>query len=60
MNYHGGEIAKNATDYGLYEEPLTIYKKYEQHAMNINVLVEHIAPVDRGFDYAYKVNRPEV
>lgn len=59
-NYDAGEIAKIATDHGLYEEALTIYKKYDQHAMAINVLVEHIVSIDRGFDYANKVNRPEV
>ena len=59
---YADEIAKIATDHGLYEEALTIYKKYEQHAMAINVLVEHIVSIDRGLDYAFKVNRlgPEV
>ncbi|EGN91992.1 hypothetical protein SERLA73DRAFT_99912 [Serpula lacrymans var. lacrymans S7.3] len=60
QNYDSGEIAKIATDHGLYEEALTIYKKYEQHAMAINVLVEHIVSIDRGLDYANKVNKPEV
>jgi len=50
-NYDAGEIAKIATYHGLYEEALTIYKKYDQHAMAINVLVEHIVSIDRGFDY---------
>jgi hypothetical protein len=59
-NYDADEIAKIATDHCLYEEALTIYKKYDQHAMAINVLVEHIVSIDRGFDYASKVNRPEV
>ena len=59
-NYDAGEIAKIATDHGLYEEALTVYKKYNQHAMAINVLVEHIVSIDCGFDYANKVNRPEV
>jgi clathrin heavy chain len=58
-NYDAGEIAKIATDHG-YEEVLTIYKKYDQHAMAINVLVEHIVSIDRGLDYAGRVNRPEV
>ena len=58
-NYNAGEIAKIATDHGLYEEALMIYK-YDQHVMAINVLVEHIVSIDRGFDYANKVNRPEV
>jgi clathrin heavy chain len=60
QNYDAADIAKIATEHGLYEEALTIYKKYEQHSMAINVLVEHIVSIDRGLDYATKVNRPEV
>lgn len=60
QNYDPSEIAKIAIDKGLYEEAFTIYKKYEQHAEAINVLVEHIVSIDRGSDYANKVNRPEV
>ncbi|THH15617.1 hypothetical protein EW146_g4889 [Bondarzewia mesenterica] len=60
QNYDSGEIAKIATDHSLYEEALTIYKKYEQHAEAINVLVEYIVSIERGLDYAKKVNRPEV
>jgi len=58
-NYDAGEIAKIATDHGLYEEALTIYK-YDQHAMAINVLVEHIVSIDCALDFANKVQRPEV
>ncbi|KAI0044509.1 clathrin heavy chain 1 [Auriscalpium vulgare] len=60
QNYDVAEIARIATDNGLYEEALTIYKKHEQHANAINVLVEYIVSLDRGVDYANKVNRPEV
>ncbi|TCD68409.1 hypothetical protein EIP91_010810 [Steccherinum ochraceum] len=59
-HYDAGEIAKIATEHGLNEEAFMIYKKYEQHAMAINVLVEHIVSLDRGVDYANKVNKPEV
>ena len=59
-NYDVAEIAKIATDHGLYEEAFLIYKKYEQHANAINVLVEHIVSLDRGVEYATKVNQPEV
>ena len=48
------------TMHGLYEEVLTIYKKYSQHEMAINVLVGHIVSNDCGFDYTSKVNRPEI
>ena len=60
QNYDAAEIAKIATEHSLYEEALTIYKKHEQHAMAINVLVEHIVSIDRGLEYANKVNQTEV
>ncbi|KAG7443630.1 clathrin heavy chain [Guyanagaster necrorhizus] len=60
QNYDAGEIARIATEHGLYEEAFSIYRKYEQHAMAMNVLVEHIVSIDRGLDYANKVNKPEV
>ncbi|KZT27788.1 clathrin heavy chain 1 [Neolentinus lepideus HHB14362 ss-1] len=60
QNYDVGEIAKIATDHGLYEEAFVIFKKYEQHVNAINVLVEHIVSLDRGVEYALKVNKPEV
>jgi len=60
QNYDPSEIAKIAIDKGLHEEAFTIYKKYEQHAQAINVLVEHIVSIDRGSDYANRVNKPEV
>jgi clathrin heavy chain len=60
QNYEVTDIAKIAIEHGLYEEALTIYKKYEQHALAINVLVEHIVSIDRGLEYAAKVNEPAV
>ena len=60
QHYDAGEIAKIATDHGLYEEAFLIYKKYEQHAMAINVLVEYIVSLDCGVEYATKVNKLEV
>jgi len=60
INYDSGEIAKIATEHGLFEEALTIYKKYDQHVMAINVLFQHIISIDRSLDYAVKVNQPEV
>lgn len=60
QNYDSGDIARIATEHGLNEEALSIYKKHEQHALAINVLVEHIVSIDRGLEYATKVNLPEV
>lgn len=59
-NYDYADIARIATEHGLYEEAFTIYKKYDEHAQAINVLVEHIVSIDRGLDYANKINKPEV
>ncbi|KAJ7603915.1 hypothetical protein FB45DRAFT_1085351 [Roridomyces roridus] len=53
------ESAKIATEHGLYEEALPIYKTCEQHALEINVLAEHIVSIDRGLEFANKVNKPE-
>ena len=36
---------------------MTIYWKYDQNAMAINVLV---VSIDRALDFANKVNKPEV
>ncbi|OBZ65959.1 Clathrin heavy chain 1 [Grifola frondosa] len=60
QNHDTAEIAKIAIKHYLYVEAFMIYKKYEQHAMAINVLVEHVVSVDRGVEYANKVNKPEV
>ncbi|KAI0091788.1 clathrin heavy chain [Irpex rosettiformis] len=60
QHYNADEISKIAIDHGLFEEAFLIYKKYENHAAAINVLVEHIVSLDRGVEYATKVNKPEV
>lgn len=59
-NYDIAEIARIAIDKGLYEEAFTIYKKYDQHALAIDVLVDKIVSIDRGLDYANKIGKPEV
>jgi clathrin heavy chain len=60
QNYDVNEIASIAVNNGLYEEAFTIYKKNEQHVNAINVLVEYVVSIDRGLEYANKVNKPEV
>lgn len=53
-------IAKVAIESGLYEEAFTIYQKHDMHAEAMNVLVEHMVSIDRGFAYANKINEPAV
>jgi len=54
-NYDASEIAKVATDHGLFEEAFTIYKNYDQHTMATNV-VNRIVSVNLGLDFATKIN----
>jgi clathrin heavy chain len=56
QNYDASEIVKIAIEHGLFEEAFSIYKKHEQHAMAMDVLVEHIVSIDQGLDYANKIN----
>ncbi|OCF71038.1 clathrin heavy chain [Kwoniella mangroviensis CBS 8886] len=58
--YDVDAIAKVATEAGLYEEAFTIYSKHDMHAEAMNVLVEHMVSIDRGFAYANKINQPAV
>ncbi|KAI0321019.1 clathrin heavy chain 1 [Amylostereum chailletii] len=60
QSYDVAEIPVIAINNGLYEEAFTIYKKHEQHVNAINVLVEYIVSIDRGLEYATKINKPEV
>jgi clathrin heavy chain len=59
-NYDHLDIACIATDNGLYEEAFTTYKKYNEHAPATNTPVEHIVSLERGVDYANKVDQPAV
>lgn len=59
-NYDAQEIARIAVEHGLNEEAFTIYKKHGEHAQAINVLVDNIGSIDRGLDYATKINLPAV
>lgn len=61
-NYEGTEVAKVALDpkYKLYEEAFYIYNKIKQPVDAVNVLLEKIGNIERGAEYAEKINNPEV
>ncbi|KAG9304457.1 hypothetical protein G9A89_020021 [Geosiphon pyriformis] len=59
-NYNAPDIAGIAINAQLYEEAFTIFKKYEVHTSAINVLIEHIASIDRASEYAERVDQAEV
>lgn len=58
--YDVDEIARIATEAGLHEEAFTIFSKHEKHAEAMNVLVDHVVSIDRGYAYANKINKPAV
>lgn len=59
-NYDAPEIAKIAIKGELFEEAFTIFKKYDVHAQAVEVLVNNIGNIDRAYEYAEKVDQPEV
>ncbi|KAG0341984.1 hypothetical protein BG004_005793 [Podila humilis] len=59
-NFDAPDIADHAIRNGLFEEAFVIYKKHDVHASAINVLIEHIGSIDRAYEYAEKVDTPEV
>jgi protein-tyrosine-phosphatase len=61
-NYDGKEIAKIALrdEYGMFEEAFTIYKKFEHHLDAVGVLLTKCNDIERAFEYAQRVNKPEV
>ena len=58
--YDVQDIARIATEHGLYEEALTVYKKHEMHLEAMIVLVDYIGNLDRAISHAQKVDRREV
>jgi clathrin heavy chain len=57
-NYDGEEIAKIALgdQYCLYEEAFTIYKKAEQNADAMDVLITNMQSLERAVEFAARVN----
>ncbi|KAI9006215.1 clathrin D6 coat As full-length triskelion [Gaertneriomyces semiglobifer] len=59
-NYDAPEIANLAVGAELFEEAFTIYKKYDQHVEAVTVLLNNIGDLERGYDFAERVDIPEV
>lgn len=59
-NYDSLEIAAMALKNELLEEAFTIYKKFEHHTEAVSVLLDNIHDLQRGFEYAERVNLAEV
>jgi len=59
-NFNAPEVADIAIKTNLYEEAFAIYKKHNEHASAIDILIEHIASLDRATEFANKCDIPEV
>ncbi len=59
-NYTPEDIAQQCIEVGMHEEAFEIFKKHNNHLEATNVLIEHIVSIDRGQDYAERVDTPEV
>jgi clathrin heavy chain len=61
-HFDGPQIATIARgeEYNLFEEAFLIYKKFDLHTDAVDVLLNQIHSLDRGFEYADRVNQPEV
>jgi clathrin heavy chain len=58
--YTPEDIAQQCIEVGMYDEAFEIFKKHENHVEAANVLIEHIVSIDRAYEYADRVDTPEV
>jgi clathrin heavy chain len=59
-NYDAPDIAQIAINSELFEEAFSIFKKYNVHESAIQVLLDNINNLDRGFEYAERCDIPAV
>lgn len=59
-NYNAPEIAIMAIGDDLFEEAYFIYNKYDQYVDAVQVLIKNIGDIDRGYEFAERVDLPEV
>ncbi|KAI8915232.1 hypothetical protein DFJ77DRAFT_461771 [Powellomyces hirtus] len=59
-NYDAPDIANIAVGAELFEEAFAIFKKYDQHSDGIAVLLDNIGDLDRAYEFAERVDLPEV
>ena len=59
-NYDANGVAHVAIDNGLFEEAFAIFKKGNQNAEAIKVLLEYIKNIDRAYEFAERSNDPVV
>jgi clathrin heavy chain len=58
--YSPDDIAQQCIEVGMYDEAFEIFKKHENHVEAVNVLIDQTVSIDRAFEYADRVDTPEV
>jgi len=58
--FNGPEVGEIAAGSELYEEAFAIFKKFNLHVDAMKILLQSIESIDRGSEYAQKVDLPEV
>jgi clathrin heavy chain len=59
-HYTPEDIAQQCIEVGMYDEAFEIYKKDGQHLQAVGVLIDHIVSIEKSFEYADRVDTPEV
>jgi clathrin heavy chain len=59
-HYTPEDIAQQCIEVGMYDEAFEIYKKDGQHLEAVGVLIDHIVSIEKSFEYADRVDTPEV
>ncbi|TID31065.1 hypothetical protein CANINC_000309 [Pichia inconspicua] len=58
--YNPEEVAPICVANGLYEEAFEIYNKFDNYQAAMKVIVEDMMSLDRGEEYAEKLDKPEI
>jgi len=58
--YDAPELAVIAISSELFEEAFTIYDKFKLFEEGIRVLIDNVGDLDRAFEYAERIDKPEV
>ncbi|CAI9724428.1 clathrin heavy chain 1 isoform X1 [Octopus vulgaris] len=59
-NYDAPDIANIAITNELFEEAFAIFRKFEVNTSAIQVLIDHVANLDRAYEFAERCNDPAV
>ena len=59
-HFDGPAVGEIAVGSDLFEEAYAIYKKFDHHVLAVKVLLDNLKSIERGHEYASKVDQPDV